>query len=175
MLQSGWIIFGVVDVTLLLCVLSLHYNGVIMSTMASQITSLAIVYSTVYSGTDERKHQSSGSLAFVRGVHRWPVNSPHKGPVTRKIFPFDDVIMLRCDPSACDQPRLGETANIPETWCQQHPSNHDESNRYNLINNIIIPTLGIYRTICSCSPVHLDASVIGIIYRISGRSNGHSQ
>ena len=45
-------------------------------------------------GGDQRKHQSSASLAFVRGIHRWPVNSPHKGPVTRKMFPFDDVIML---------------------------------------------------------------------------------
>ena len=70
-----------------------HYNDVIMSTIASQITSLTIVYSTVYSGADQRKHQSSASLAFVRGIHRWPVNSPHKGPVTRKMFPFDDVIM----------------------------------------------------------------------------------
>ena len=73
--------------------LFLHYNDVIMSTMASQITSLAIVYWTVHSGTDERKHPSSASLAFVRGIHRWPVNSPHKWPVTRKMFPFDDVIM----------------------------------------------------------------------------------
>ena len=63
-----------------------HYNDVIMSKMASQITSLAIVYSTVYSGIDQRKHQSSTSLAFVRGIHRWLVNSPHKGPVTRKMF-----------------------------------------------------------------------------------------
>ena len=44
-------------------------------------------------GADQRKHQSSASLAFVRGIHRRPVNSPHKGPVTRKVFPFDDVIM----------------------------------------------------------------------------------
>ena len=64
-----------------------------MNTIASQITSLTIVYSTVYSGADQIKHQSSASLAFVRGIHRWPVNSPHKGPVTRKMFPFDDVIM----------------------------------------------------------------------------------
>ena len=62
--------------------------------MASQITSLTIVVSTVYSGADHRKHQSSASLAFVRGIHRWPVNSPHKGPVTWKMFPFDDVIMI---------------------------------------------------------------------------------
>ena len=70
-----------------------HYRDVIMSTIASQITSLGIVYLTVYSGADQRKHQSSASLAFVRGIHRWPVNSPHKWPVTRKVFPFDDVIM----------------------------------------------------------------------------------
>ena len=54
-----------------------HDNDVIMSTMASQITSLTIVYSTVYSGTDQRKHQSSASPAFVRGIQRWPVNFPH--------------------------------------------------------------------------------------------------
>ena len=58
-----------------------------------QITCLTIVYSTVYSGADQRKHQSSASLAFVRGINRRAVNSPHKWPVTRKMFPFDDVIM----------------------------------------------------------------------------------
>ena len=74
--------------------IGLHHNSdVIMATVTSQITSLTIVYSTVYSGADQRKHQSSASLAFVRGIHRWPVNSPHKGPVTRKMLPFDDVIM----------------------------------------------------------------------------------
>ena len=71
----------------------LHYNDVIMGTMTSQITSLLIVFLIVYSGADQRKHQSSASLAFVRGIHRWPVNSPHRWPVTRKMFPFDDVIM----------------------------------------------------------------------------------
>ena len=70
-----------------------HYSDAVMGPIASQITSLTIVYSTVYSGADQRKHQSSASLAFVRGVHRGPVNSPHKWPVTRKVFPFDDVIM----------------------------------------------------------------------------------
>ena len=72
-----------------------HNSDVIISAMAFQITSPMTVYSTVYSGTDQRKHQSSASLAFVRGIHRWPMNSPHKGPVTRKMFPFDDVIMWR--------------------------------------------------------------------------------
>ena len=71
----------------------IHYNDVIMSAMASQITSRTIIYSTVYSAADQRKHQSSASLAFVWGIHRWPVNSPHKVPVTRKMFPFDDVLM----------------------------------------------------------------------------------
>ena len=68
-----------------------------MSTRASQITSLTIVYSIVYSGTDERKHQSSASLVFVWWIHRSLVNSPHKGSVTRKMFPFDDVIMILKD------------------------------------------------------------------------------
>ena len=72
----------------------IHYNDVIMSTMASQITSVSIVYSTVCSDPDQRKCQNSASLAFVRGINRWPVNSPHVGPVTRKMFPFDDVIMF---------------------------------------------------------------------------------
>ena len=66
-----------------------------MDTMASQSTSLTIVYSTVYSDADQRKHQSSASLVFVRGIQLGPVNSPHKWPVTRKMFPFDDVIMLQ--------------------------------------------------------------------------------
>ena len=70
-----------------------HYDDVIMSTIASQITSLTIVYSTIYLGADQSKHQSSASLAFVWGIHRGPVNSPHKWPVTRKMFPFDDVVM----------------------------------------------------------------------------------
>ena len=71
----------------------IHYDDVIMTMLASQITSLAVVYSIVYSGVNQRKHQSSASLAFVREIHRGPVNFPHKWPVTRKMFPFDDVIM----------------------------------------------------------------------------------
>ena len=65
-----------------------------MGVMVSQITSLTIVYSTVYLGADQRKRQSSASLAFVRGIHQWPVNSSLKWPVTRKGFSFDDVIMI---------------------------------------------------------------------------------
>ena len=71
----------------------IHYDDVIMDWIASQITSLPVVCSIVYSDVNQRKHQSSASLAFVREIHRGPVNFPHKWPVTRKMFPFDDVIM----------------------------------------------------------------------------------
>ena len=101
---------------------SWHYNDVIIRTMASQITGVSIVYSTVGSGINRKKHQSSASLAFVRGIHRWPVNSPHKRPVTRKMFPFDDVIVDRPpgsptlhDPS--HPPQLLVTASGPISCC----------------------------------------------------------
>ena len=78
-----------------------HCSDVIMSTMASQITGVSIVCSTVGSSADQRKHQSSASLAFMWGIHRWPVNSLHKRPVTRKMFPFDDVIMINLSKGKC--------------------------------------------------------------------------
>ena len=71
------------------CAAGLHYDDVMMGSMASQITSPTIGYLSVYSGADQRKHKRSASLAFVRGIHRWPVSSPHKGPVTWKMFPFN--------------------------------------------------------------------------------------
>ena len=79
----------------------LHYSNVILSAMASQITGVWIVCSTVCSGADKKKHQSSVSLAFVRGIHRWRVGSRHKGPVTRKMFPFDDTIMMIINGICC--------------------------------------------------------------------------
>ena len=97
-----------------------------MGAMASQITSLTIVYSTVYSGTDQRKHQSSASLAFVWRIHRWPVNSPHKWPVTRKMFPFDDVIMWRKIPKSCQMqcylPLYYYILGTIMKFCAQHSS-----------------------------------------------------
>ena len=63
-----------------------HYSDAILSVMVSQITGIPIAY-------PKRKHQSSTSLVFVKGIHRSPVNSPHKGPVTWKLFPFVDIIM----------------------------------------------------------------------------------
>ena len=101
-----------------------------MGAMTSQITSLTIVYSTVYSDADQSKHQSSASLAFVWGIHRGPVNSPHKWPVTRKMFPFDDVIM-HC---------------ILNTWRLKQNGRHFVHNVFNFIilnencrNLILIP------------------------------------
>ena len=87
-------VYGIIDLYRRISWLfALHYGDVKMSAMASQITSLAIVYSTVYSGVIQRKYQCSASMAFVWGIHRRPVNSPHKWPVMRKMFPLDDIIM----------------------------------------------------------------------------------
>ena len=91
---------------------------------ASQITSLTIVYSTVYSGADQETRQSPASLAFVWGIHRWPVNSPHKGPVTRKMFPFDD--------ASCQVPLVVKQRNAPRwsNWTSllTTPSRNDKKN-----------------------------------------------
>ena len=74
-----------------------HYCVVIMNAMASQITGVSIVYSTVCADADPKNIKPPRYWPFVRGIHRWPVDSPHKGPVTWKLFPLDDVIMtIRC-------------------------------------------------------------------------------
>ena len=72
-----------------------HYIGVTMTTVASQITSLTAVYSIVYWGADERKHQKLRVAGLCTGNSPGPVNSPHKGPVTRKMVPFHDFIMTK--------------------------------------------------------------------------------
>ena len=86
-----------------------------MSAMVYQITSYTIVCSPVSSGANQRKHQSTASLAHVRGIHRGPVNSPHKGPVTRKMFPFDDVIMIT--PCVVIPPINGVRKFQPDSQC----------------------------------------------------------
>ena len=98
---------------------SLHYSDVIMSAVDSPITSLTIVYSIVNSGQDQRKSQSSASLAFVRGIHRWPVNSSHKGPVTQKTFPFHDAIM-QCT-EAMDSPHTLLCHGVPASCTNDDP------------------------------------------------------
>ena len=74
-----------------------HYSDVIMSPIASRITGVTIVHSTVCSGADQRKYLRSASLTFVRGIHQSRMHSRHKGPVTRKMFPFHYVSMQKCD------------------------------------------------------------------------------
>ena len=104
---------------LTMCRAEAHYDDVIMGAMASQITSLTTVYLIVYSDADQRKHQSSASLAFVQGIHRGQVNSPHKWPVTRKTIPFDDVIMVPLLHS--EAPAIWKS---PIMWFQLHGIAH---------------------------------------------------
>ena len=111
---------SVCKISSILSVSLCHYNDVIMGMMASQITSLTIVYSIDYSGVDQRKHQSSVSLAFVRGIHRWPVNSTHKWSATRKKFPFDDIIILSRGW------RRGALWYIPRTFSFKMTRNHSD-------------------------------------------------
>ena len=85
-----------------------------MCAMASQITSFTIVYSTIYLSAEQRKYQSSESLAFVRGIHRGPVNSPHKGPVTRKMLPFDDAIMTNLQAYILAKMQILASNNLPK-------------------------------------------------------------
>ena len=102
-----------------------------MGVMASRITGVLIVFSTVCSSADQKKHQSSASLAFARGIHRWPVDSPCKGPVTRKMFPFGDAKMGKRNLSrmymfsnnisqGCCRPRLCcwscVALRVPRSW-----------------------------------------------------------
>ena len=118
-------------------VILVHYSDIIMSAMASQTTSLTIVYSMVYSGIDQIKHQSSMSLAFVRGIHQWPVNSPHKGPATQKMFPLMTSSCLTVFSCPCSI----QTQHVPQDC-------HHEifMPTYNLLNwNLLISCI-IYAT-----------------------------
>ena len=95
-----------------------NYNDVIMSAMASQSPASRLFTLPFIQGADQRKHQSSASLAFVRGIHRWPVNSPHKRPVKRKIFSFDDGIMATAGVIMTTQ---SQTLNTFHSQYEYHP------------------------------------------------------
>ena len=118
-----------------------HYSDMIMSAMASWITGVSIIYLTVCSGADQRKYQNFASLAFARGNHRSPANSPHKGPVTRKMFPFVDVIMS-----------LSITA--VDDWF----------NNYHAVTYLAISSWLIIRSLWSCSPKFCPLSIPHIYY-----------
>ena len=128
--------------------------------MVSQITSVPIVYSTVCSGADQRKHQSSASLVFVRGIHRWQVNSPHKGPVTRKTFPF-----------------MTSTWSV---WCRRHPG-LVRTYFKDVLSNCLIKYLGwrveraiafgcVWHAIWACPALRYCIYIINIL-RV--KQNGH--
>ena len=124
-----------------------HYNYVIMSAMASQIISLTIVYSTAYSDADQRIYQSPGSLAFVQGIHWWPMNSAHKGPVTRKMFLFDDVTMgiyMKHDDTTIADPQPRKIWPQKKSWYLRS----DDDNRMSYIyyhTSLLSPTLKLVR------------------------------
>ena len=85
-IEAGWVSNAFVS----------HYSDVMMNAMASHITGVSVVCSTVRPCADQIKHQTSASLTFVRGNHRWWVDSPHKGPVTRKMSPFMTSSVIIC-------------------------------------------------------------------------------
>ena len=107
-----------------------------MSAMDIQITGASIVCSAVCSGEYQRKHQSSTSLPFVGWIHQWPVHSPHKGPVTRKMFPFNDVIM-KCTNISAVNSFLAQFLVTEHTLCQftTHwtPFRKDRHVQYNIL------------------------------------------
>ena len=136
-----------------------HYDDVIMSAIPSQITSLTIVYSTVYPGADESKHQSSVSLAFVWGIHRGPVNSPHKWPVTRKMFPFDDVIMM--PPSNLNMSSsltaLPSQVNTPAVVVSDGPLGWSVC--VDVVTSRVVPTISILWLINSSPPGQIGSKI----------------
>ena len=116
-----------------------HCNDDITGAIASQIISLTFVYSTVNSGADQTKHQSSASLAFARGIHRGLVNYLHKGPETRNMFPFDDVIMniqasIYCKISWVPRKWQDNTSNIKLNGLRLTPKH--------ILMQIVLPLVG---------------------------------
>ena len=127
-----------------LCMI-VNYSDVIMNAIESQIAGVSILCSTVCS--DQRKYQSSASLAFVREIHPWPVDSHHKGPVTRNMFLFDDVIMWASHmithsvyPTNIRFPKIGYHRGMPNwgllvTEIRELLSNHTLCILWDVINH----------------------------------------
>ena len=109
-----------------------------MDTMTSQITRLTIVYLTVYSAQIKENIKAPRHWPFVPGIHRWQVNSPHKWPVTRKMFPFDDVIMLYAPLTQCG---LFSAKPLPEpmlTYCQLSHQGHTSAEFDSKYNDLLL-------------------------------------
>ena len=132
-----------------------------MSTMAYQIIRLTIVYSIVYSGADHRKHQSSALLAFVGGIHWWQVDSPHKGPVTRKMFHL-------MTSSLYDW--VGFVATNPDVAIKvSHFSTHPRT-RLNICYYIVLRPWMIHSPEHNWEnmSIHMKTSCHGSIFRVTG-------
>ena len=117
-----------------------------------------IAYSTVYSGADERKHQSPASLAFVWGIHRWPVNYPHKGPVTRKMFPFDDVIMCRVN-------SISAYIQSFKYWCRDIPGKSGPYNDCGCHGSLLRKAISSHVIDCNIG-ISLSSMMKNLIYCI---------
>ena len=140
-----------------------HYSDAIMSAMASQITGVFSVYSTVCPGANQGKHQSSASLAFVRGMHQGTVDSRYKRAVTRKMFPFDNAIIYCQDnltsSSSAQCQTLLPVDNIAYCrYCEINPT--EVTNSSNEINNFCewymfkCVSLGVYIYVWTCTNIH---------------------
>ena len=137
-------------------ILCKHHNNVIMGSIASPITSLTIVYSTVYSDADQRKHHSSASPAFVQGIHRGPVNSPHIWPVTQKTFPFDDVIMSHMKYQLTEKyaPHFKHLIIYWQNWLSDlRPLRYLTMNHFTYNNRYKVNKVVIGHVACVCSLV----------------------
>ena len=131
-----------------------------MVSMASQIACLTIVYPTVYS-IEIKKNQRSASLAYVRGIHRWPVNSQHNWPVTQKMFPFGDVIMGRVR-TAASQPAADDICLSMWSWIRiPHPSSKLWISCGNIYPfpcaSAYLPTKNVYMGLQICTDNSLSA------------------
>ena len=120
-----------------------HYSDVIMSTMASHTTGVSIVCSAVCSDASRRKYQSAVSLASVRGIHWWSMDSPHKGPVTQKMFPFGDVIMfIAClwQDKYCDSADMNGIVVIGHSQVSLRV-NFNKTHRFTIYSDATMPTI----------------------------------
>ena len=127
-----------------------HYNDVMMSAIASQIIGVSIGCPTACSGVYQRKYQRSVSLTLVRRIHRWPVDFPHKGPVTRKMFPFDDAIMpsMTTNPGAdyadrCGKKRISGTSILIAF--------------HRLVNKCLLQERNAFMFLCTKSEIKTDS------------------
>ena len=138
-----------------------HYSNVIKSAMASQITGVPIVTSTVCSCSDQRKHQSSASLAFFRGIHRSPANSTQKGPVTRKCFhlmtsPWISSVSFDRQLTDCD-PMTPSGATV-FCWASRHKLNYcwcvvHLGTNFNRNSNIFVRESALENVVCETAAI----------------------